>query len=192
MKTEIASRTRTILSAPGTLLNCVSLETGMKSWQHHPRASAQLQPNSLIFSVVFDFAKAAGGYIVDEAADGDGCGDPGMGAQLLQLVADIFLNVLERVEKGRSDGGGSGAILDAVAQIVLGGGHQSAIGVVDDHDFFRAQQVMRNDERAQGVIGDDAAGVADDVRVAGFEAERANGKARVHAGKDGEFALRAR
>ena len=37
--------------------------------------------------------------------------------------------------------------------------------MIDDHEFLGAQQVVRNDQRAQGVLGDDAAGIADDVRV---------------------------
>ena len=43
--------------------------------------------------------------------------------------------------------------------------HQSAIGVIDDHEFLGAQQIMRYDQGAQGVIRDDAAGVADDVGI---------------------------
>jgi hypothetical protein len=41
---------------------------------------------------------------------------------------------------------------------------------------------------AQGVFGGDAAGVANDVGVASLEAEKLlDGKARVHAGEDGQF-----
>jgi len=39
------------------------------------------------------------------------------GAELLQC-ADVFIDVLESVEEGGSNGGGSGAILDLVPQIV--------------------------------------------------------------------------
>jgi hypothetical protein len=38
------------------------------------------------------------GDVVDEAADGDTLGNPQMGAELLQLVAYIFFDVLEGVE----------------------------------------------------------------------------------------------
>jgi hypothetical protein len=139
-----------------------------------------------------DFAKAAAGYVVDEATDGDLLGNPGMSAQLLELVADIFFDILESVEEGRSNGGGAGVILNSGAQILLGGVHQAAIGVVDDHDFFRAEKVVRDDEGAQGIIGDDATGVANDVGVSGLQTESADGEAGVHVGEDGEFALRAR
>ena len=140
-------------------------------------------------SRVLDFAEAPVGHVVDEAAHGDFFGDPGMGAQLLELVTDVFFDVLEGVEEGRSDGGGSGAVLDLRAQILFGRVHQAAIGVVDDHDFLGAQQVMRDHQGAQGIVGDDAAGIADDVRITRFQAEGANRKPRVHACQDGELAL---
>jgi len=50
-------------------------------------------------SGVFDFAEQSAGDVVDETADGNLLWNPRMGAQLLQLVADIFFNVLEGVEK---------------------------------------------------------------------------------------------
>jgi hypothetical protein len=115
-----------------------------------------------------------------------------MGAELLQLVADIFVYVLEGVEEGGSDGGGSGAILDSGAQILLGGVHQSTISVIDDHEFLGAQQIVRDDQGAQGIVGDDAAGVADDVGVSGLQAQSADGKAGIHTGQHGELALGAR
>jgi hypothetical protein len=46
-----------------------------------------------------------------------------MGAELLQLVADIFFDVLEGVEESGSNSGRSGAILDSGAQVLLAGVH---------------------------------------------------------------------
>ena len=51
---------------------------------------------------------------------------------------------------------------------------------------------MRDQERAKGIVGDDAAGVANDVRVAGLKTKGAYREASVHAGEDGELALGAR
>jgi hypothetical protein len=141
---------------------------------------------------MLDFAELAGGDVVDEAADGYGGGNPRVGAEFLQLVADVFFDVLEGVEKGRGDGGRSGAILDSGAEILFVGVHEAAVGVVDDHEFLGAEEMVRNDEGAERVFSDDAAGVADDVGVAGFQPERADGKAGVHAGEDGEFTRRTR
>src|SRR6266567_4404354 len=42
------------------------------------------------------------GDVVDEAADGYALGNPGMGAKLLQLVADIFFDVLEGIKRRRA------------------------------------------------------------------------------------------
>jgi len=143
-------------------------------------------------SEVGDFAEAAGGDVVDEAADGDGLRDPWVGAELLELVADVFVDVLEGEEEGGGDGSGAGAVLNASAEVLLAGVHEAAVGVVDDHELLGAEEVMRDQEGAEGIIGDDAAGVADDVGVTGFEAQGEDGKARVHASENGEFALGAR
>ncbi len=112
-----------------------------------------------------------------------------MGAELLQLVADIFFDVLEGVEEGGSHSGGPGAMLDSGAQVLLAGVHQSAIGVIDNHDFLSAEQVVRYDQRAQAVLGNDATGITDDVRVSRFQSQSANGQAGIHAGQDREVAL---
>src|SRR6266513_1041947 len=63
--------------------------------------------------------------------------------------------------------------------------HQSAIGVIDDHDFLGAEQIVRNDQGAQRVISDEAAGVADDVRVSLFQSQGAGRKTGIHTGEDG-------
>ena len=143
-------------------------------------------------SEVGDFAEAAGGDVVDEAADGDGLRNPGMSAKFLELVADIFVDVLKGEEEGGGDGGGAGAVLNASAEVLLAGVHEAAVGVVDDHKLFGAEEVMRDEEGAERIVGDDAAGIANDVGVSGFEAEGADGEARVHTSEDGEFALGAR
>ena len=50
-----------------------------------------------------------------------------------------------------------------------------------------AEQVRRQHERAEDVVRDTSAGVAEDFRVAGLEAEhRQRLNPRVHAGEDGE------
>jgi hypothetical protein len=66
-----------------------------------------------------------------------------MGAKLLQLMAHILLDILESVEEGRSDCGGSGAIPNCGLQILFARFHQSAISVIYDHEFFGAKQIVR-------------------------------------------------
>src|SRR5271154_1590353 len=63
-------------------------------------------------SDIFDFAEEAVSDVVDKAADRNLISNPGMRPELLQLVADIFVDVLEGVEKSRRDRSGSGAILN--------------------------------------------------------------------------------
>ena len=139
-----------------------------------------------------DFTKKAITYVINEAAYGDSFGNPGMRSQLLQLVADIFINVLEGVEERGNYGGGSGAILDSGAQILFAGMHQSTIGVIDDHDFLGAQQVVRYDQGAQSIVRNDAACITDDVRVSRFQTQRANRKPGIHARQNRKLALRTR
>jgi len=50
-----------------------------------------------------------------------------MCAELLQLLADIFVDVLEGAEKGARNHGGAGAILNPGAQVLFARLHQSAI-----------------------------------------------------------------
>jgi hypothetical protein len=114
-----------------------------------------------------------------------------MGAEFLQLVADIFIDILKCVKKGRGNSGGSGAILDSGAKVLFGGVHQSAIGVINDHEFFCAKQMVGDDQGTQSVVGDNAAGVADDVGIALFQSQGASREASIHACEDGQLALRA-
>src|SRR5712664_467989 len=131
-------------------------------------------------SAVFDFAEAAAGDVIDEAADGHCLGNPWMRMKFLQLVADIFFDVLEGIEKSRCNRGCSGTILDSGTQILFGGLHQSAIGVIDDHELFRAEQMMRHDQGTQGVVRYDAAGVSDDVGVSLLQSQSASRKPGIH------------
>ena len=115
-----------------------------------------------------NFAKLSAGHIINETTYGDFLRNPRMRAKLLQLMADIFFDILEGVEERGRDSRGSGAVLDSVPQILLGSMHQAAIGVVDDHELFGVQEIMRYDQGAQRVFGDDAAGVSNDVGITGF------------------------
>jgi hypothetical protein len=64
-----------------------------------------------------------------------------------------------------------------------------AVGLADHEDLLGSEQVVRDHERPQRVVGDDARGVADDVRVALLEPEELGGvEARVHARDDCELA----
>ena len=119
-------------------------------------------------SKVLDLAQEPRDNVVDEAAYGNFLGNPRMRAEFLQLMAHVFVDVLESIEKGWSDRGSARAILNAGAQLLLGRMHQAAVGVIDDHEFLSAQQMVRDNQGPQRVVGNDAPRIADDVRVAGL------------------------
>src|SRR5207244_12508194 len=92
-------------------------------------------------SEVLDFAKPPATDVIDEAANGHSPGNPGMSAELLQLVADILFDVLEGVEEGGGDSGGSSAILDSGAQVLFASVHHAAISVVAHHEFLCSERM---------------------------------------------------
>src|ERR1700681_2211725 len=60
---------------------------------------------------ISDFAEPAVGYVIDKASHCNLFGNPRVGAQLLQLMTNVFVDILEGVKERGSDGGGSRAIL---------------------------------------------------------------------------------
>src|SRR5581483_4731057 len=87
----------------------------------------------------------------------------------------------------------AGVALDVAQELVVGEREHPAVGVVDQHDLLRPEQALRDRERPDRVVGDDAARVADDVRVSLREPQEAvDVEARVHAGDDRDLASRRR
>ena len=70
------------------------------------------------------------------------------------------------------------------AQFFFARSHESAIRVIDDHELLGPKQVVRYQERPKCVVGDDSAGVTDDMGIAVVEAKSVLGEARIHAGDD--------
>jgi hypothetical protein len=97
----------------------------------------------------------------------------------------VRVQVGERLQRpGRPDPGVS---LDLGLEAVLGELDHAAVGVMDEDDLPGAEQPLANHQRADHVVADDAAGVADDVRVADGQAERAvHIEPGIHAGDDRE------
>src|SRR5580704_8944139 len=88
-----------------------------------------------------DFAEKASRDVVDETPDGHFLRNPRMRPEFLKLVPDILFDVLEGVEKSGNNHCGSRPALNGGSQLFLGGLLQSAIRVINDHDFFGAQQI---------------------------------------------------
>ena len=75
-----------------------------------------------------------------------------------------------------------------VAQGFVLESRHAAIGVIDDDELLRAQQVVRNNERPQGI---DPTRVADNVGLASLQPTKLfDRKARIHTGQDRELARR--
>jgi len=67
----------------------------------------------------------------------------------------------------------------------------AAIGVIDDDELPRAQQVVRNNERPQCIFCRDPTRVADNVRLASLQPTKLfDRKSRIHTGQDRELARR--
>jgi hypothetical protein len=122
--------------------------------------------------------------VVDEPADLILARDERTCLDPRDRLPHVLVEIAERL--GRPLGLDAGVVLHLAAKVVVREREHSAVGVVDQHDLFRSEQSLRDRERADLVVGDHAAGVADDMRVALVEAEQAVGiQPRVHARDDG-------
>lgn len=88
-----------------------------------------------------------------------------------------------------------------LAELVVAEGKHAAVCVADHERLPRAEQRVRDNDRAQGVVGGQPTGVADHMSVSLLEPERLGGiEARIHAGQHreapawwhGQLALRER
>ena len=85
--------------------------------------------------------------------------------------------------------GGLEGVREQSADDLVGEELHAAVGVVDDEPLLRAQQLVRDHEGPDGVVGRASPGVTDDVRIAFAEPGVLGGvQPGVHAGEDGEAA----
>ena len=87
----------------------------------------------------------------------------------LDLRAHVGVEVVQRPKRQVHIGPGRHGQLGA--DLVVLEGERAAAGVPDDDDLLGAQEVLADDERADGVVTGEPAGVADDVCVTGAQAE---------------------
>ena len=113
------------------------------------------------------------------------CGTNGLA--LIRLI-DCRTSVSRSVNDSAAHGGLSPvSSWMRLLELVVGEGQHPAVGVVDQDDLLGAEQALGDGQRADLVVGDDAARVADDVRVAFVQAEDAvDVEPGVHAGDDGD------
>ena len=118
--------------------------------------------------------------------------NPRVRLHTLHLQADVCFQVVEGVEMRGFVCGGSHLLGQASFEFVFAHLQQAAVGVVDDDELLRVEQVMRDDQRAQGVVGGDAAGIADHVRVPGMQSQAMlEQDTGIHAGQHGDVPLGA-
>ena len=116
-----------------------------------------------------DLVELAGGDVEDEPAQRFVFGDERAGLDAAQRLTHVLFQIGERLGGPlRLD---AGLVLDGALELVVGEGQHAAVGVVDQDDLVGAEQPLADRQRADLVVGDDAAGVADDVRLALGQAE---------------------
>ena len=95
------------------------------------------------------------------------------------------------VEALRAERGGLEAALQQATHHAVGEELHAAVGVVNDKPLLGTKKLVRDDQRANGIVAGTATGIADDVRVALAQA-RVLGRVKtgIHAGEDGEAAGR--
>jgi hypothetical protein len=124
--------------------------------------------------------QAPGRDVVDEAAHGHIPEQQRRGADDLDIVAHALLEVAEGEE--RDLGVDTKVVAQRLAQLLIGEREHAAVGVVDHDHLTRTEQLLRDDQRADGVGGAPAC-VADHMCVAFAQPEEPCGvQARVHAG----------
>src|SRR5919198_4989897 len=110
------------------------------------------------------FAQLSALDLVDEPTHGVLLRDERAGFDPRDRLPDVLLQVVERLR--RPLGLDSGFLLHLAAELVVAEGEHAAVGVVDQHDLLGSEEALRDCQRADLVIGDYSAGVADHMRVA--------------------------
>ena len=87
------------------------------------------------------------------------------------LLPDIFFEIVKGVEVRGRVRLRPHLFDEAFFQIIFANFQEAAIGVIDDDEFLRVEQVMRDDQRTDRVIGSNASGIADHVCIAGPQAK---------------------
>src|SRR5207253_2400289 len=107
---------------------------------------------------------------VDVAGDRNSVREERRLHQTTDLLAQICLEVPKR-EQAELVGERARPFGDLPADRFVFKGQHSAAGVLDDRELVRPEQMCRDHERSNRVVGCEPAGVPDDVRVAGADAD---------------------
>ena len=115
-------------------------------------------------SLDLDLAQPMRVDVVDEAAHDLAVRQERRAAHAQDRLAHVGVEVAEGLDRERRRD--ARRLLQLGAKAVVGERQHAAVGVVDQHHLARAQPPLRDGERADHVVGDHAAGVAQDVRLA--------------------------
>src|SRR5712691_650920 len=137
----------------------------------------------------FHLVQATGANVIDKTAHARLVWNEWAGLDAGDRLPHILVQIGERLErKGRPD---ANLRLDLAFDLIVLEGQHAAVGVVNEDDLVSAQQPLRDDQGADGVVGCYPAGVAYDVGLTLLEAEDlVNVEAGVHAGKHGDVLCR--
>ena len=110
-----------------------------------------------------DFLEPSGGTGIDKAAYLILVRDEGTGLDASHGLTHILFQTSERLQrKGRAQ---AGIGFDGVFDGIVTERQHSAVCVMDQHDGSRVQQSPGNHERPDGIVADDAARIANHMRV---------------------------
>ena len=101
--------------------------------------------------------------VVDESSDGRPMGEQGLGCEPFERAPDAFLEVVEA--KQREVGFSTGVAGDLGAHLRLSQIMQPTSGVLHDDDFLGPEETLGEKQGPKYVVGDDPAGVTDNVSV---------------------------
>ena len=141
-------------------------------------------------SVGLDLVEQAGVDVVHESADVSLCGTNGViWSRRIDCAVSRYGSLNDSsAHHGLTPSSASSSALNASSVDAL----QAAVGVVQQDDLTGTEVALRQAQRTDHVVGDHAAGVADDVRLAVTQPEDLEDvHPRVHAGHDREVALRS-
>ena len=131
-----------------------------------------------------DLAQLAGLDLVDEAADRVLLRDERGGLDARDRLSVTSASRSSNASRGPVRLARPCSSSSCAANSLVREGQHAAVRVVDEDDLLGAQQALGDRQRADLVVGDDAAGVADDVRVAllaGRARRRRSRRASMHA-----------
>jgi hypothetical protein len=107
------------------------------------------------------------------------------------LLPHVRFEIIEGVKVSRIAGDGAHLACQVRPEFVFLHPKQTAIGVVDNDELLRVEQVMRNNQGAQRIVGGYAASIADHVRVPWLQSQAAfKQNSGIHASQDSQAPAR--